>query len=145
MERSFGIAQERYAELGVDVEEAMARLEKIEISLHCWQGDDVVGFEHRSDQIGGGLAVTGNYPGRARGPAELRSDLDQALSLIPGTHRLNLHASYAETGNTIVERNELEPAHFQSWIPICRRSIVRAQRMPYWCTLGAPRCSLGRR
>ena len=88
----------------------------IALSLHCWQGDDVAGFEDTGEAIGGGLAVTGNYPGRARTADELRADLDKALSLIPGTHRLNLHASYAETGGKRVERNELEPAHFRNWI-----------------------------
>ena len=87
-----------YAEWGVDVEAALRRLSTIAISLHCWQGDDVGGFEGTGQAIGGGLAVTGNYPGRARTPDELRSDLDRALSLLPGHHRLNLHASYAETG-----------------------------------------------
>ena len=92
----------------------------IALSLHCWQGDDVAGFEGTGEAIGGGLAVTGNYPGRARTADELRADLDKALSLIPGTHRLNLHASYAETGGKRVERNELEPAHFRNWIDWAR-------------------------
>src|SRR5882724_2571746 len=94
IERAYELAKERYAGLGVDVELALARLSRIAVSLHCWQGDDVGGFEESGQAIGGGLAVTGNYPGRARTPDELRSDLDQALALIPGTHRLNLHASY---------------------------------------------------
>jgi L-rhamnose isomerase len=84
--------------------------------LHCWQGDDVVGFEGLGQDIGGGLAVTGNYPGRARTPDELRSDLEQALSLIPGKHRLNLHASYGEFGGKKVDRNEIQVEHFQGWI-----------------------------
>src|SRR4051812_18902822 len=96
VEAAFDAAKERYEELGVDVDRALERLAKIPISLHCWQGDDVVGFENTGESIGGGLAVTGNYPGRARDPDELRSDLNKALELIPGTHRLNLHASYAE-------------------------------------------------
>jgi L-rhamnose isomerase len=100
----------------VDVELALSRLAGIAISLHCWQGDDVGGFEATGESIGGGLAVTGNYPGRARTPDELRADLDKALSLIPGTHRLNLHASYAETGGKKVERNEVRPEHFAAWI-----------------------------
>ena len=114
--KAYELARERYAELGVDAGQALERLRSIAISLHCWQGDDVAGFEGIADDIGGGLAVTGSYPGRARTPDELRADLDQALALIPGTHRLNLHASYAETGGKRVERTELEPAHFQSWI-----------------------------
>src|SRR5262245_66226271 len=105
VERIFALAKERYAELGVDVDRALERLARIPISLHCWQGDDVAGFEGTGEAIGGGLAVTGTYPGRARTPDELRSDLDRALSLIPGTHRLNLHASYGETAGRRVERD----------------------------------------
>ncbi|MCS6859445.1 MAG: L-rhamnose isomerase [Abditibacteriales bacterium] len=116
LERAFTLAREYYAELGVDVDAALQRLARISISLHCWQGDDVGGFENTGQDLGGGLAVTGNYPGKARTPDELRADLDMALSLIPGTHRLNLHASYAECDGQKVERNELEPQHFQRWI-----------------------------
>lgn len=116
IERAFEIARSQYAELGVDVDSALQRLQQIPISLHCWQGDDVAGFEGLGNDIGGGLAVTGNYPGRARTPEELRADLEQALSLIPGKHRLNLHASYGEFGGRRVERNELCVEHFQGWI-----------------------------
>jgi L-rhamnose isomerase len=116
IEQAYKIAKEQYAEIGVDVDQAIAQLAKIPISLHCWQGDDVGGFENAGGDIGGGLAVTGNYPGKARTTDELRSDLDKALSLIPGKHRLNLHASYAETGGKKIERNNLEPSHFQGWI-----------------------------
>jgi L-rhamnose isomerase len=116
VEQAFALAKEQYAEWGVDVEQAMQRLSGIAISLHCWQGDDVGGFENAGVELGGGLAVTGNYLGKARTPDELRADLDLALSLIPGMHRLNLHASYAETGGQRVERNELGPAHFRNWI-----------------------------
>ena len=116
VEQAYALAKQRYCEIGVDTDRALDRLSNIAISLHCWQGDDVAGFESLGEELGGGLAVTGNYPGKARTPDELRSDLEKALSLIPGTHRLNLHASYAETGGRRVERNELEPAHFQGWI-----------------------------
>ena len=116
VEQSFALAKERYAALGVDVDRALQRLGSIPISLHCWQGDDVGGFENTGAELGGGLAVTGNYPGKARTPDELRADVDKALSLIPGTHRFNLHACYAETGGKKVERDALEPAHFQRWI-----------------------------
>ena len=92
------------------------RLSTIAISLHCWQGDDVGGFEDTGQELGGGLAVTGNYPGKARTADELRSDLDKTFSLLPGVHRLNLHASYAETGGRKVERDALEPEHFRGWI-----------------------------
>lgn len=115
-ERNYNAAREVYAEWGVDVERALDRLGKIQISLHCWQGDDVVGFENLGESLGGGLAVTGNHPGRARTPAELRADLGVALDLIPGSHRLNLHASYAETGGKRVDRDALAPEHFQGWI-----------------------------
>ena len=90
------------------------------ISLHCWQGDDVGGFEKAGEELGGGLAVTGNYPGKARTPEELRSDTIKALSLIPGKHRFNLHAFYAETGGKPVDRNELRPEHFKGWIDWCK-------------------------
>src|SRR4051812_1558634 len=111
-ERSFALAKQRYADLGVDVRNALALLSRISISLHCWQGDDVGGFENANTTLGGGLAVTGNYPGKARTPDELRSDLEKALSLIPGKHRLSLHASYAETRAQRIERDALQPEHF---------------------------------
>lgn len=116
VQQGYRMAKEAYAAWGVDTEAALARLAAIPVSLHCWQGDDVQGFEGQVDQIGGGLAVTGNYPGRARTPDQLRADLQKALSLIPGRHRLNLHASYAETQGAPVPRNELGPEHFQGWI-----------------------------
>ncbi len=115
-ESIYSSARDRYDELGVDTETALEQLAKLPISLHCWQGDDIGGFENSGEDVGGGLAVTGNYPGRARTPGELRSDIDKALSLIPGKHRLNLHASYAETGGHPVERNDLKPEHFANWI-----------------------------
>src|SRR5258707_1087801 len=97
VKQAFALAKERYAAIGVAVDQALKTLATIPISLHCWQGDDVSGFEAAASSIGGGLAVTGNYPGKARTPDELRSDLEKTLSLIPGRHRLNLHAFYAET------------------------------------------------
>jgi L-rhamnose isomerase len=115
-EKAFALANEQYAEWGVDVDAALERLAAVAISLHCWQGDDVGGFEELAQEIGGGLAVTGQYPGKARTALELRSDLDKALSLLPGSHRLNLHASYAETEGRKIERDALEPEHFRNWI-----------------------------
>jgi L-rhamnose isomerase len=115
-EAAFKLASERYAERGVNVAKALQALATIPISLHCWQGDDVGGFENVREGLGGGLAVTGNYPGKARTPAELRSDAEKALSVIPGKHRFNLHSSYAETGGRRVERNELAPEHFDNWV-----------------------------
>ncbi len=116
IEAAYALARERYALLGVDTDRALQRLAATPISLHCWQGDDVAGFESSGGELGGGLAVTGNYPGKARNADELRQDLDQAYRLIPGRHRLNLHAIYAETGGQRVERNELRPEHFAAWV-----------------------------
>lgn len=113
---SYSQAQDRYAEIGVDTEAEMKRLSAIPISLHCWQGDDVGGFENSGESLSGGIAVTGNYPGKATTPEELRADLDKALSLIPGKHRLNLHAFYGEFGGKKVDRNEILPEHFKNWI-----------------------------
>jgi L-rhamnose isomerase len=113
---AYALAQERYAAFGVETGQALATLAHIPISLHCWQGDDVGGFEAPGGELGGGLAATGNYPGKARNADELRRDLDKAYSLIPGKHRLNLHAIYAETGGKKVERNELRPEHFAAWV-----------------------------
>ena len=112
---TYELARERYALLGVDTETAITRLEPVSISLHCWQGDDVGGYENPGGEIGGGLAATGNYPGKARTAAELRRDLDLTYSLLPGDHRLNLHAIYAETGGKKVERADLLPEHFSAW------------------------------
>jgi L-rhamnose isomerase len=113
---AYGLARDRYALLGVDTDAALAQLAQVPISLHCWQGDDVAGFENPEGELGGGIATTGNYPGKARNADELRSDLDKAYSLIPGIHRLNLHAIYAETGDKRVERDELLPEHFANWV-----------------------------
>ncbi len=109
-------AKERYAAIGVDTDRALARLEPVAISLHCWQGDDVGGFENPEGELGGGIAATGNYPGKARNADELRRDLDVVYRLLPGHHRLNLHAIYAETGGKKVERTDLRPEHFSGWL-----------------------------
>ncbi len=116
VEQAFSLARERFAALGVDVDKALAALKNVPISLHCWQGDDVGGFENDEGLTGGGIQATGNYPGKARTPDELRSDFLCALRMIPGRHRMNLHASYAETGGRAVERDELLPEHFSGWI-----------------------------
>ena len=113
------IAKEFYGDFGVDAEAALNTLQEIPVSIHCWQGDDVVGFERDAPGASGGILTTGNYPGRARNAAELRQDLDRAMSMIPGAKRVNLHAIYAETGGG-VDRADLTPEHFGSWIAWAR-------------------------
>jgi len=115
MEKAYEAAKQRYSELGVDADKAMEQLRKTAISIHCWQGDDVGGFESEAGLSGGGIQATGNYPGQARTADQLRADLEKVFSLVPGKHRLNLHAMYAETAGK-VDRNELQPEHFKSWI-----------------------------
>lgn len=114
--KAYDLARERYAALGVDTEGALKAVRTLSVSLHCWQGDDVGGFENAGGPLGGGLAVTGNYPGKARTPDELRADLDKALSLIPGKHRLNLHAFYGEFGGKKVDRDAIDMEHFSNWV-----------------------------
>jgi len=116
IENAYALAKEHYAQFGVDTEEAMQTLAAVSISLHCWQGDDVGGFEHAGALADGGIMATGNYPGKARDPDELRADVEKVLSLLPGRHRLNLHAMYLETGGQKVDRDQIEPKHFQTWI-----------------------------
>lgn len=115
LDNAFSLATERYQSIGVDVDAALKTLAKTAVSMHCWQGDDVAGFENNGELLGSGLAVTGNYPGRARTAAELRQDLEMAYSLIPGSHRLNLHAMYGEFDGP-VDRDEIGVEHFQGWI-----------------------------
>jgi L-rhamnose isomerase len=122
-ESAFRLATDQYAALGVNVEQALQTLASTPISLHCWQGDDVAGFES-SGALDGGIAATGNYPGKARTADELRADIRQALALIPGRKRLNLHALYAETGGRRVDRDALEPAHFTAWIAWAREQSL---------------------
>ena len=116
VESAYKLAKERYAAYGVDTEAVLKNLAKVPVSLHCWQGDDVAGFENFGSDLGGGLAVTGNYPGKARTPDQLRADAAKALSLIPGKHRFNLHAFYGEFGGKKVDRNEVGPEHFKNWM-----------------------------
>lgn len=116
VEKVYKLAKEAYAAIGVNTDAAMRQLSKIAISLHCWQGDDVGGFENPNAGLDGGIMATGNYPGKARTAQQLRMDLDKALSLIPGTHRLNLHAIYGEFKGRKVERDEIAPEHFANWI-----------------------------
>ena len=122
--QSYAQACDAYAELGVDTEAALLTLSKTPLSLHCWQGDDVAGFETLHRPLGAGLAVTGSFPGRARNATELREDLEAAISLIPGSLRLNLHASYAELNGQNIERSQYTPEHFQGWIDWCRANSL---------------------
>ena len=112
---SYESAKAQYADWGVDTDDALKRLSGIPISMHCWQGDDVVGFEPRSGSSGGGIQATGNHPGRARTPEELRADLEFAFAMIPGRHRLNLHAMYLDTDQS-PDRDEIEYQHFTPWV-----------------------------
>lgn len=113
--RNFEEAKKLYGQHGINVDEILTELERIKISIHCWQGDDVRGFLFRDQELSGGISVTGEYPGAASTPEQLRADLEKALSLIPGSHKVNLHAIYADTDET-VDLDHLEPRHFQSWV-----------------------------
>lgn len=119
IEQAFVLAKQRFADIGVDVEAALSQLDQLPVSMHCWQGDDVRGFENPQGALTGGIQATGNYPGRARNVEELRSDLDQAMALIPGPKRLNLHAIYLESEQA-VKRNEIKPQHFAGWVAWAR-------------------------
>lgn len=112
---NFEEAKKLYGQHGINVDEILTELERIKISIHCWQGDDVRGFLFRNQELSGGISVTGEYPGAAGTPEQLRADLEKAMSLIPGSHKVNLHAIYADTDET-VDLDQLEPRHFQSWV-----------------------------
>ncbi len=114
--KAFEVAAERYAALGVDVNKALEEIKKISLSLHCWQTDDVTGFENQGGSLTGGIQVTGNYPGRARNIDEVRADILKAKSYIPGSHRLSLHEIYGDFQGKKVDRDEVEPCHFQTWM-----------------------------
>ncbi|SER10661.1 L-rhamnose isomerase [Gracilibacillus ureilyticus] len=116
VKENFNKAKQQYEKWGVSVEEAFDKLKNVAISIHCWQGDDIGGFEVNQQELSGGIDVTGNYPGKATNPEQLRADLEKALSLIPGKHKVNLHAIYAETDGEIVDRNAIEPKHFANWV-----------------------------
>ncbi|OHB55468.1 MAG: L-rhamnose isomerase [Planctomycetes bacterium GWF2_50_10] len=117
IQNSYAAAREQYSAMGVDTEVALKNLQKVAISLHCWQGDDVGGFEKPAALLsGGGIQATGNYPGKARSIDELRGDISKVLTFVPGRHRLNLHACYLDNGGTYIDRDKIEPRHFQSWI-----------------------------
>ena len=115
IKKAYELAVERYAAIGIDVEKVMEQLQGVQLSLHCWQADDVTGFES-TGELTGGIQATGNYPGKARNIDELRTDVLKAASLIPGNHRLNLHEIYGDFGGKFVDRDQVEPAHFESWM-----------------------------
>lgn len=117
LKKQYQLAREQYAEIGVDTDKAIEQLDKIQISLHCWQTDDVGGFEKPGAELGGGgIQVTGNFPGKATTITQMRDDLDKVFSLLPGKQRLSLHAIYGEFGGKLVDRDRIEPEHFQGWI-----------------------------
>ena len=120
-EQRYEEAKKIYAGIGVDTDQALETLRHIPISMHCWQGDDVLGFD-QDGPLSGGIQTTGDYPGRARTPEELMQDIDKAMSLIPGKHKLNLHASYGifEDGE-IADRDALEPKHFKKWVEFAKK------------------------
>jgi L-rhamnose isomerase len=123
VQAAYDLARERFAAQGIDTETALARLDAIAVSMHCWQGDDVRGFENPAGSLTGGIQVSGNYMGRARSPEELRADLDVAMSLIPGPKRLNLHAIYLEASEK-VERDAIEPKHFANWVAWAKQKSI---------------------
>lgn len=119
--QAYEAAKDKYGRLGVNTDYVLEEIEKVSISLQCWQGDDVSGFENPDGELTGGIQATGNYPGKARTADELRMDMDKAFSLIPGRHRVNLHAIYGETGGRKVDRNEIAPEHFKNWAEWAKR------------------------
>ena len=122
IQKSFDLAVAQYATIGVDVNKALELLDKLPISLHCWQTDDVVGFENPDGALTGGIQTTGNYPGKARNITEVMADLDKALSLIPGKHRVNVHAIYGDFSQGFADRDQIEPKHFQVWIDWAKKN-----------------------
>lgn len=125
VKKAYEIAKERYAEIGIDTEKVLSQMQDFHLSLHCWQTDDVIGFENISGELSGGIATTGNYPGRARNIDEVRMDIVKAKSLIPGTHRLNLHEIYGDFKGKAVDRDEVTPEYFQSWIDWAKENNMK--------------------
>lgn len=124
MSKAYELAKEAYAAIGVDTEAAIARVKEIPVSIHCWQGDDVRGFENPDGDLTGGIQTTGNYPGRARNITELRADIEKVFSMVPGKKRLNLHAIYLDGLGEKVARNKIEPKHFTSWVDWAKANRV---------------------
>jgi L-rhamnose isomerase len=125
IQQSFEIAKERYADAGVDVDKALDALQKVSISIHCWQADDVNGFEVTENLGGGGIQATGNYPGKARNIEELRTDIEKVLTVVGGKHRLNLHAIYGDFQGKVVDRDQIEPEHFTGWMQWAKETDLK--------------------
>jgi L-rhamnose isomerase len=125
LQRAYEDAKAQYAALGVDIDQAIEKLDKLSISIHCWQADDVSGFENPEGELTGGIQTTGNFPGKARTIEELRNDLEKVITLIPGNHRISLHATYGDFGGEFVDRDKVEPRHFQSWIDWAKEKGVK--------------------
>ena len=123
-QKAYELAKELYASIGVDTDKAIERLETIPVSMHCWQGDDVRGFENPNGDLTGGIQTTGNYPGRAQTIEQLRADYEKAISMIPGKKKISLHAIYLDTLGEKVERNEIQPKHFDSWIEWAKKTGI---------------------
>lgn len=121
IDQAWTLAKERFAQLGIDAEAAIKQLDTLPVSIHCWQGDDVAGFENPEGNLTGGIQATGNYPGKARNAQQLRADLEMAISMIPGPNRLNLHAIYLESEKPVA-RNEIEPKHFANWVDWAKKN-----------------------
>ena len=138
---SYQEARAKYAKLGIDTEAVLNRIRSVPIALHCWQGDDVIGFDQENGSLSGGIQTTGNYPGKARTPAELMADMDQVLALCPGAKKINLHASYAiftEDNGGWVDRDRLEPKHFAAWVDYCKERGLGCDFNPTF--FGHPMC-----
>ncbi len=124
IEQAYAVAKERYAAIGVDTDAVLDLLQKQQLSLHCWQTDDVVGFE-RNEALSGGIQTTGNYPGRARTIDEVRQDIEFVKTLLGGNHRLNLHEIYGDFGGQFVDRDQVEVKHFQSWMDWAKENNMK--------------------
>jgi L-rhamnose isomerase len=132
IEKSYELAKEQYAEFGIDTEKVLKQLDSVNISLHCWQTDDVGGFEKAGAMLGGGgIQATGNFPGKSKTLVQMRDDLDKVMSLLPGKQRLNLHAIYGEFGGKLVDRDKIETKHFQGWIDWAKE---RGMGLDFNCT-----------
>lgn len=125
IQKKYEMARERYAALGVDADKAVEALQNISLSLHCWQTDDVSGFEYSDSALTGGIQTTGNYPGKARNIDEVRADIEKVITLVPGKHRLSLHAIYGDFNGKKIDRNQIEPEHFQSWIDWAKENDMK--------------------